>query len=68
MDELSIWNILDLDPSDADRTLPFSTLLPELLMVDLVLYPAKHFGYSAKMLRLVNTEEQIDLCLVQLLL
>lgn len=68
MDELSIWNVLDLDPSNTDRSLPFATLLPELFMVDLIWDPTEHFGDTTKVLGFVDTEEQIDLCLLQLIL
>lgn len=60
MNELGVRDILDLHPSNADRTLPLSTLLPQLLVVHIVLNPSKHLGDPTEMFGLVNAEEQKD--------
>ena len=57
MNELRVWHIFDMDPSNADRALPLSTLLPQLLMSDIVEDPAEHFGNTTEVLGLINAEE-----------
>lgn len=57
MNELRVWDIFDLCPFYLYRPWPFALLLPEVVMVLLVINCTLHLGYSAEVLRFVNTEE-----------
>lgn len=60
MNELGVWNILDVDPFDSDRTWPFPRLLPKVLMVDVVRNSTLHFGHTTEVLRLIHTEHEVN--------
>lgn len=57
VNELRVWNILDLCPFYLDGPWPFALLLPEVVVVLLVINCTLHLGYSTEVLRFVNTEE-----------
>lgn len=53
MDELSVWNVLNVDPLNFERAWPFSWLLPQVLMVLFVVDSLDHLCNSTEMLGLV---------------
>lgn len=61
VDELSIWYILNLYPLNTQRPWPLAFLLPQVLVLFSVIYPARHLCYPTKVLGLVDTEEEIDI-------
>jgi hypothetical protein len=58
-EQVSIGNIFDLQPLEAKRTSPFTFLVPEVLLLSSVNITG-HLCNSTEMLRLIYTEEQID--------
>lgn len=55
MDELSVWNVLNVDPLDFEGAWPFSWLLPQVCMVFFMVDSLDHLGNSTEMLGLVYT-------------
>lgn len=60
VDELSVWDIFDLNPFNVDRSWPFSILLPKVLMLLLVVDSAHHLCNTTKVFGLVHAEEEVD--------
>jgi len=58
-EQVSVRNVLDLKPLDAERTSPFAFLIPEVLLFSSVNITG-HLCNSTEMLGLIHTEEQID--------
>ena len=58
-EQISIGNIFDLQPLEAERTSPFTFLVPEVLLLSSVNITG-HLCNSTEMLGLIYTEEQID--------
>ena len=67
VDELRVWNVLDEEPINLDRTRPLVVLLPEVLVRNAMFDFRDHFGNTTEMLRLVDTEEEEDMRILQLL-
>lgn len=63
VDELSVWNIFDLDPLNIDGSWPFSILFPHVLIHVLMIDCSHHLGQAAEMLGFVHAEKQINLSL-----
>jgi len=55
MDELSVWNVLDVDPLNFERAWPFSWLLPQVRVVLFVVDSLDHLCDSTEMFGLVHT-------------
>jgi hypothetical protein len=49
MDELRVWDILDVQPLELDRAWPLSCLLPELVVLLVVVDLGLHLGHAAEM-------------------
>ena len=60
VDELSVWDIFDLNPLNIDRSWPFSILFPKVLMLLLVVDFACHLCNSTEVFGLVHAEEEVD--------
>ena len=58
-EQISVGNVLDLQPLDTERSSPFAFLIPEVLLLSSVNITG-HLCNSTEMLGLIYTEEQID--------
>lgn len=63
VDELSVGNVLYLNPVNIDRTRPLSILLPHIMVFEFVVNFAEHFGQTAEMFGFINAKEQINFSL-----
>lgn len=60
VDELSVGDILDINPLNLDGAWPLASLLPKVLMVIIHVHPLHHLSNSTEVLRLVYAEKEID--------
>ena len=61
--KVNVGDVLDLKPLDGEGASPFTSLVPELLLLSGV-DRSSHLCSSAEMFGLINAEEQIDVALL----
>ena len=62
VDELSVRDVLDINPFDFEWPRPFFWLFPQVCMVLFVVNSCNHFGNSTKVLWFVHAEQEMNLC------
>lgn len=62
MDELSVRNILDMDPLDCNRPWPFALLFPKSVVFYISSDAVLHLGHSAKVFGFIDAKHQVNFC------